>query len=534
MDNFTYLDDDLDDRAIISSSRLELTENEQTEDRRNARSQSTARSHEASNQSDTSGTGVVPPVNDTSRDTQQQEGEEEEMSDETVMYGARHVIMLFVPVSICMLVVVISINTINNYSKGTYLVYTPFEQDDTTDSASKIWGALANAAIVLVVVIVMTGLLILLYKYRCYKIIHGWLVLASLLLLFIFSYLQLGNVLSAYNIPMDYLTASVIMWNFGMVGLVCIHWKGPLHLQQAYLIIVSALVAVNFIRYLPDWTTWVVLAFISVWDLIAVLCPNGPLRILVELAHERNEPLFPALIYSSTMAWMVGMADSEEINQQDHQGGKTKGKKESAKKSSEAATSSSRTNNPDNQTNQNSALTSRHTASQSNSRTANESDSSAANCTIENGRMRRGNSNDARSAVAALGSTTYPSVNGATRLAEQDMNGASSGASGSVAEVSVQATEAEEERGVKLGLGDFIFYSVLVGKASSSGDWNTTIACFVAILIGLCFTLILLAMYRKALPALPISITFGLIFYFATSLLVRPFMDLCSSQQVYI
>lgn len=86
---------------------------------------------------------------------------------------------------------------------------------------------------------------------------------------------------------------------------------------------------------------------------------------------------------------------------------------------------------------------------------------------------------------------------------------------------------------MKLGLGDFVFYSVLIGRAVLH-DVTTVVMCFIAILAGLGMTLLLLAIYQKALPALPISIALGMIFYFTTSTLVTPMVEELNVQGVFI
>lgn len=427
----------------------------------------------------------------------------EEEEEEELKYGAQHVIKLFIPVSLCMLVVVATVSSVTFYTeKGMYLLYTPFHEESSNVS-DKVHDAALNALILLGVVVGLTVILIILYKQRCYKIIHGWLLLSSLLLLFIFTITYIMELLRGYNIGMDWITVSICVWNFGVVGMVCIHWHGPLRLQQAYLIFIASLMSLMFIKYLPEYTLWMVLAVISVWDLVAVLCPKGPLRILVETAQERNEPIFPALIYSSNIMYStLGMADSEDdrnsrarARQPPHEEHNATNRAEAEREQGEVIPPRNRRNN------------------------------------AENGHINRdadaGFTNEWAQqlddrAVRRREQVTHHQQQHPTNIEQIQ------------AHPRDLTPDEDDERGVKLGLGDFIFYSVLVGKASSYGDWNTTIACFIAILIGLCLTLIMLAIFKKALPALPISITFGLIFYFSTSLLVVPFTERLASEQVYI
>lgn len=455
-------------------------------------------------------------------------------------YGAKNVIELFIPVSICMLIVVGTMKATNSYqySEQSVIWYAQMMfTDQTVDTGTRVWQSFANAFVMLIFIAVMTTVLILLYKFRCYAVIHGWLIISSLMLLFMFSLTYVAEILRVYNIPMDKYTLTIFIWNYGVVGMICIHWKGPLLLQQGYLITISALMALVFLRCLPDWTIWTVLGIISVWDLVAVLCPRGPLRILVETAQERGESIMPALIYSSTMMWevmttfpIISMAGKNDLPPSKKKGSRNRrGQRPENSVHHQQASSSQQTNRglgP--------PLTSPMKRDQHPVEIHYEDGAPPPEVTLV-----QPNVSGSSEIADNWHRTTVRAVN--SNAQARDWRSESQIEPNNHVEMAMNnqrdlanAQQVIEERGVKLGLGDFIFFSVLVGKASSYGDWTITLSCYVAILVGLCLTLSLLAIFRKALPALPISIGFGLSSFFLSYVFVVPFAEKLAANQIFI
>jgi presenilin-like A22 family membrane protease len=95
------------------------------------------------------------------------------------------------------------------------------------------------------------------------------------------------------------------------------------------------------------------------------------------------------------------------------------------------------------------------------------------------------------------------------------------------------AEERKERTSIRLGLGDFIFYSILVSKAALF-SFTTFAVCTLAVLSGLGLTLLLLAVYGAALPALPVSIALGVVFYLFTRFIMEPWVEAVFTERVYV
>lgn len=148
----------------------------------------------------------------------------------------------------------------------------------------------------------MTFGIVLLYKFRCMKILIGYMIFSSATLLGVLGGLMLDVAIEKYRIPIDKVSTYFILYNFAFVGTIAIFYQHgvPSWVTQAYLVATSVILAWQFSHF-DAWTTWTLLVFLALYDLCAVLTPCGPLKALVGLMQQEDSPTMPGLLYEAPL-----------------------------------------------------------------------------------------------------------------------------------------------------------------------------------------------------------------------------------------
>lgn len=428
------------------------------------------------------------------------------------------IVSIVAPVSICMLLVVLLVAGLAPPSPALSSVATIAYSESPSDSpGAKLAGALLNSLAFVAIVTAATFLLLALFYFRCTRFLRLYTAFSALVALGLFGGEVALVLLKASAFPLDGLTFALLLSNLTAVGVVAVFaGNAGIVVAQGYLVAIGVIVAYWFTR-LPEWTTWMLLVAMSVYDLAAVLLPVGPLRLLVELAMSRDEQL-PALIYEARP--VVGHGEEEEEVRRLGAAGSVAGSSSNAPQSDCIVVNVEE------------------------GRLA--MDGSPPLIRGEDGRvvgrgsesLRVGGIGEAASIVAGSSSNAQQAESTAVNVEEGRLgvdassplimgeDGRVAGRGGSES-LRIEGVGLGSSRAIKLGLGDFIFYSVLVGRAAMY-DFMTVYACYLAIIAGLGVTLMLLGLYRKALPALPVSVLLGVVFYFLTRILLEAFVVGCS------
>ena len=406
--------------------------------------------------------------------------------DETSVLDAvgGEIVAIVSPVSICMMCCVFLVRLLRvdgedatqNVRGG--IASAAYQEESSDSTAVRAGGAVLNSVIFVLFITCATFGIFFLFKHNCTRLIWGYMGFSGLLIFGVLGAAIGMETCQALDAPLDIVTFAVWTYNFSVVGVAVTFFgktfAAPLVVKQGFLIFIGVVVAFYFTR-IPEWTTWTLLVAMAVYDVVAVLAPGGPLRVLVELAQERDEAI-PALVYEAAPAARGARGNG---------GGGAGGVLESVM--------ASRAGPP---------------------RAAGAAAGAA------------GGSGTPDYGAADADAETKPLICAGERDRDGERDGVGDGAETSrVGRADDDAADADDAfalpDAIKLGLGDFIFYSVLVGRAAMH-DLFTMFACYFAVIQGLIATLLMLGFAKKALPALPISIAAGVVAYVGSRFFLEP------------
>jgi presenilin 1 len=491
---------------------------------------------------------------------------------------------------------VVYVNTDETRAEGEQAMATAYQMWNLNNSGSDSNGqalalSLANALVMVSVICCMTFVIVIIYRMKYMKCLIGYMIFSSGTLLGVLGGNLLQVFIQIYNIPVDKFTFGFFIVNFCLVGVLSVFWgQGiPKYITQAYLIATSVILAWH-LSYFDDWTVWCLLFMLAIYDLCAVLTPCGPLKALVELMSQEDAPDMPGLLFEADLPpeakrpgiprTATGMSQQSPAARS-RSGTPTPSAPEPSgplsPKSDNAAVSKDDGNSGimDDRSRQNGegpvvkvplaiarvynltvvavppqsmrAMYPQRYADQDGNVSASpllqeEEGADADDLSInlpEDPAPKQLRAVVTCRLPANGGRLEHVSRRGKKVYLERDRFGNPKrilwvDRNGKVfAEMRDDDPEGTERNSIRLGLGDFIFYSVLVAKAAEY-SFATFAACTLVILAGLGGTLVLLSVYHHALPALPISIFLGVIFYLLTRFFVEPWIEAVLNQPYYV
>ena len=351
-------------------------------------------------------------------------------------------------------------------SGGRSMVSSAYEEKSTDSTRTKVIGSVENAFVFVLFVTAATFGLYVLFKHRCGPVIWAYMAFSGCSIFGVLGATMALEILRRYEIRVDVISFAFYTWNVTVVGVLSVFlWPGSLRVKQTFLVLISVIVAYYFVTQIAEWTTWTMLVFMAIYDLYAVLTPNGPLRKIVELSQEREEAI-PALVYEARGGSGVGdvgrrrrrtKSSGDEQQQKGDDGASLDGDLEPLDGDLEP-----------------------------------ENDEVGERTSLLGG---KGSKKETTSILERFGDDDDDDDDDKRDLPD----------------------------GIKLGLGDFIFYSVLVGRSAMQSLF-CAVFCYVAVISGLIITLAGLAVHKAALPALPVSIALGVITFVSIKFLVEPFL----------
>ena len=483
------------------------------------------------------------------------------LNSHNIFYGKIVFTIIVTVTMVLAALAVVFINDKNTLQQGADEMAAAYEYFDTSNSSggSALMLSLLNGLIMVSVIGAMTFVIVLLYKYKFMRCIVGYMMFASTSLLAFLGANIWYNAINIYSLPVDKFTFVMVLWNFAFVGVLAIFYgKGvPSWISQGYLVCTSVILAWH-LSFFDDMMAWSLLFMLALYDLCAVLTPCGPLKALVNLMSEEGAPELPGLLYEAELPADVRRpgvpSSSQSYGGVNRSRSSTTTGSASTSNSGVGSTTSASTRGGDVQIELPLAVAqvynlpvvdlpeksrkifdSRSSSNSGNDRPLLEGNSDSSGFDMpENPSKKQLKADVVVKLPVNGGRIERIRRKGKTVFLERNRHGDPKrilwvDRQGRVFAESTEYGEGDEDEdsgrnSIRLGLGDFIFYSVMVAKAAQN-SFTTFITCMLVILAGLGGTLILLSVFHHALPALPISIILGIFFYIVTRFLVQPWVE---------